>query len=239
MNSFMKTFIATFSFMMSSANATTCRDGWESPSTGRGTCSHHGGIADFQSYIPNFSYHEPSMNTWNLSNRAINSSTIFYSAFLEKTGTETSFGYSCVSQNGKYDGAVIAIRLSGDWKNFKTDLINKANPAFQGNNLEVYLVSGNHKTAIKNWRIIHDIYNNSNHDDVLTLSKAIDHKNIYRHAEGIEWSVSDGDVLLTQNEFNLFKTSDYLIVKSEGRLYKFDLSGSFSIISETHSKCVR
>jgi len=27
------------------ADATTCADGWESPSSGRGTCSHHGGIA--------------------------------------------------------------------------------------------------------------------------------------------------------------------------------------------------
>lgn len=25
---------------------TTCADGWESPSIGQGTCSHHGGIAD-------------------------------------------------------------------------------------------------------------------------------------------------------------------------------------------------
>ena len=35
-----------FFFLFSSfAHATTCADGWESPSTGRGTCSHHGGIA--------------------------------------------------------------------------------------------------------------------------------------------------------------------------------------------------
>ena len=32
--------------------ATPCADGWQSPSTGRGTCSHHGGIDHGSYYIP-------------------------------------------------------------------------------------------------------------------------------------------------------------------------------------------
>ncbi len=38
-------FLLLFLAFISTADATTCADGWESPSTGRGTCSHHGGIA--------------------------------------------------------------------------------------------------------------------------------------------------------------------------------------------------
>ena len=37
-------FFLVLSFLTTIANATPCNDGWESPSTGRGTCSHHGGI---------------------------------------------------------------------------------------------------------------------------------------------------------------------------------------------------
>jgi len=41
----------TLSFLTAFANATPCNDGWESPSSGSGTCSHHGGIA-YNSYYP-------------------------------------------------------------------------------------------------------------------------------------------------------------------------------------------
>lgn len=44
-------FFLALSFLTTIANATPCNDGWESPSTGSGTCSHHGGIA-YNSYDP-------------------------------------------------------------------------------------------------------------------------------------------------------------------------------------------
>jgi len=46
------TLFLTLSFLTAFANATPCADGWESPSTGSGTCSHHGGIAEnLSSYV--------------------------------------------------------------------------------------------------------------------------------------------------------------------------------------------
>lgn len=44
-----------FSLLLASlsiAQATPCNDGWESPSTGSGTCSHHGGVYHGSYYIP-------------------------------------------------------------------------------------------------------------------------------------------------------------------------------------------
>jgi len=38
-------FLLLFLAFISTADATVCADGWVSSSTGRGTCSHHGGIA--------------------------------------------------------------------------------------------------------------------------------------------------------------------------------------------------
>jgi len=41
----LSTLFLTLSFLTTFADATPCNDGWESPSSGSGTCSHHGGIA--------------------------------------------------------------------------------------------------------------------------------------------------------------------------------------------------
>lgn len=40
------------SLLCADSFATPCADGWQSPSTGRGTCSHHGGIDHGSYYIP-------------------------------------------------------------------------------------------------------------------------------------------------------------------------------------------
>ena len=45
----------TLSFLTTFANATPCNDGWESPSSGSGTCSHHGGASS--------SYYRPEYNS--------------------------------------------------------------------------------------------------------------------------------------------------------------------------------
>jgi hypothetical protein len=38
--------IVAFAFFAIRANCTRCRDGWNSSSSGRGTCSWHGGVDD-------------------------------------------------------------------------------------------------------------------------------------------------------------------------------------------------
>ena len=40
-------FLLLFLAFISTVNATVCADGWVSSSTGRGTCSHHGGIKQY------------------------------------------------------------------------------------------------------------------------------------------------------------------------------------------------
>jgi len=44
-------FLLIFMAFVFTADATVCADGWVSSSTGRGTCSHHGGIKQYY-YIP-------------------------------------------------------------------------------------------------------------------------------------------------------------------------------------------
>jgi len=68
-------FFLLLSFLTAFANATTCADGWESPSSGSGTCSHHGGVSAGATVPAGL----PFSSGWNYSTGVTNSGAVYFS----------------------------------------------------------------------------------------------------------------------------------------------------------------
>jgi hypothetical protein len=81
-------FLLLFLAFISTADATVCADGWVSSSTGRGTCSHHGGIASGVVVGLTYDIHKSSHDKTDLTlleSCPINSFNIFYTAALSNS----------------------------------------------------------------------------------------------------------------------------------------------------------
>lgn len=227
------TFFLALSFLTTIANATPCNDGWESPSTGSGTCSHHGGVAGGSpEYYPNYSptYAVPAVKTtatatgWTASEPAINRTGTLVLRFVEKHNDQMIITYMCASEEGKQIGSSILIQPLNKtgWAPIISPFVHSADPANEENNLVVSLATVNSVSRIKSWRV-------ADCEDCLILSKSI------------------GDVVqsdanaehLTSAELQKFKTADYVSVTVNEDTYMISLAGSAAAIATTDAACNR
>lgn len=227
------TFFLALSFLTTIANATPCNDGWESPSSGSGTCSHHGGIAGGSSgYYPNVSptYAAPAVRTtaaatgWTSAAPLVNRDGTLVMRSIDKSNDQMYISYLCASEEGKQIGGSIMIQPLNKtgWAPIISPFVHSADPADEGNNLVVSLVTGNSISKIKSWRV-------SDCEDCLILSKDFeDLAHPGAHAEQ-----------LTSDELQKFKTADYVSVTVNEDTYMISLAGSAAAIAATDAACNR
>ena len=227
------TLFLTLSFLTTFANATPCADGWESPSSGSGTCSHHGGIAGGSSgYYPTYSptYAAPTVKTtaaatgWTAAAPLVNRGGTLVMHSIDKSNDQMRISYLCASEEGKQIGGSIMIQPLNKtgWAPIISSFVHPADPADEGNNLVVSLVTGNSISRIKSWRV-------SDCEDCLILTKNF------------------GDLVkpdanaerLTSDELQKFKTADYVSVTVNEDIYMISLAGSAAAIAATDAACNR
>lgn len=223
------TFFLALSFLATIANATPCNDGWESPSTGSGTCSHHGGIAGGSSgYYPNVSptYAAPAVRTtatatgWTAIAPTAHGADVVLSS-VQKYNDQVYIRYLCVSGEGKHMGSTILIAPMIWWPPIISPFVHSADPADEGNNLVVSLVTGNSISRIKSWKV-------QACESCLMLSKC---------TEDAAYDVSAEH--LTSDELQKFKTADYVSVTVNEDTYTISLAGSAAAIAATDAACNR
>ena len=222
-------FFLALSFLTTIANATPCNDGWESPSTGSGTCSHHGGIAGGSpGYYPNGSptHAAPAVKTtatatgWTAIAPTAHGADVVTSS-VQKYNDQVYIRYMCVSGEGKHMGSTILIAPMIWWPPIISPFVHPADPADEGNNLVVSLVTGNSISRIKSWEV-------QACESCLMLSK---------NTEGIAYGVSAES--LTSAELQKFKTADYVSVTVNEDTYMISLAGSAAAIAATDAACNR
>lgn len=225
--------IIALQLLLSMALATPCNDGWESPSMGSGTCSHHGGIAGGSSgYYPNVSptYAAPAVRTtatatgWTVVAPRANRDGTLVMRSADKSNDQMLIAYVCASEEGKQIGGSIFIQPLNKtgWAPIISPFVHPADPANEGNNLVVSLVTGNSISRIKSWRV-------ADCEDCLILSKDFeDLTHSGAHAEQ-----------LTSAELQKFKTADYVSVTVNEDTYTISLAGSAAAIAATDAACNR
>jgi hypothetical protein len=227
------TLFLTLSFLTAFANATPCNDGWQSSSSGSGTCSHHGGIAGGGSgYYPTYSptYAAPTVRTtadatgWTTLEPSINRTGTLVLRFVEKHNDQMIITYMCASEEGKQIGSSILVQLLNKtgWAPIISPFVHPADPADEGNNLVVSLATVNSVSRIKSWRV-------ADCEDCLILSKNVG-----------DLVQSDANAeRLTNDELQKFKTADYVSVTVNEDTYMISLAGSAAAIAATDATCNR
>jgi hypothetical protein len=100
--------------------------------------------------------------------------------------------------------------------------VHPADPADEGNNLVVSLVTGNSISRIKSWRVV-------DCEDCLILTKNFgDLVRLDVNAES-----------LTSDELQKFKTADFISVTVNDDTYSLSLAGSAAAIAATDATCNR
>jgi len=215
------TFFLTLSFLATIANATPCADGWESSSSGSGTCSHHGGIAGGSSgYYPTYSptYATPSHPApkvdWVISSVELLNFPGVVQRSATKFGEKVGLRYSCLLDSDQtplfLEFSVLIDSATGCWS---SDV---------GKKFSVSVGSGNSAVAIKSWKV-------DCRDDIVLLTKIMSTGEIFK-------SIPDQ---LIAEEVKLFKTADYIRFTVNETAYSLSLAGSAAAIAATDAACNR
>jgi hypothetical protein len=130
--------------LASIALATPCNDGWESSSSGSGTCSHHGGVS-YGGHVP--TTYVPTTYTLTSGDR----SSLSFTDGVNRSGTHRwhsvdsgdfqSIRYSCHVDGDHNIGESILFALPGSWSPEDTKITN----------LSVNIVANNKIIPIKYW----------------------------------------------------------------------------------------
>ena len=225
--------IIALQLLLSMALATPCADGWQSSSSGSGTCSHHGGIAGGSSgYYPNVSptYAAPAARTtaaatgWTSAAPLVNRDGTLVMRSIEKSSDQMVITYTCASEEGKQIGGSIMIQPLNKtgWAPIISPFVHPADPADEGNNLVVSLATGNSISRIKSWRVV-------DCEDCLLLTKGFG--DLVRPDVNAEQ--------LTNDELQKFKTADFISVTVNDGIYTISLAGSAAAIAATDAACTR
>ena len=121
--------LSTLLFLASAFAGSLCNDGWVSPSTGPGTCSHHGGVAGGGSYYippsiprasPTSTYRPPppadELGAWTRESGVTNSGMPFFSTDRQYTDFSpslkvSSFSYACYKPDTLPVGEIVILAL--------------------------------------------------------------------------------------------------------------------------------
>jgi hypothetical protein len=222
--------IIALQLLLSVALATPCSDGWESSSSGSGTCSHHGGIAGGNSgYYP--TYVEPTARTtvaptgWTVMEPSINQAGTLVVRGVMKTNDKMSITYNCFSNGEKQVGSSIGIfptSDTGSWAPITSSFVAPADPELDGNNLVISLATGNSISRVKSWRV-------GECKDCLYLSKSF----------GDLVSSDVNAEYLTSDELQKFKTASYISVTVNEDVFTISLAGSAAAIASADAACNR
>ena len=222
----LSTLFLTLSFLTTFANATTCNDGWESPSSGRGTCSHHGGIAGGSiGYYPAYSPNEPAPTTpipvtqarlpsippdttapalrlpkWpyekSVNTKGRVTHTLYSPDAAKRSGVWGMMSYRCIYFEADRYEEMITILLPSN-----IDYIGKESRIASVDDdsvVRVYAVKGNMSKFLPSWAAI------SNTDGELLLRKGTD---------GIAFnSRLDDELFLTQGDLQTIEQSEHIYV---------------------------
>jgi hypothetical protein len=131
--------------LASIALATPCNDGWESSSSGSGTCSHHGGVS-YGGYVPTAyvppSYTTPSVDRNTLSfTDGVNAAGTHRWYSVEGRGLPPDISYTCYVDVDHNIGESIMLTDLGSWSPEDTKLVS----------LTVKMVDDNKILPIKYW----------------------------------------------------------------------------------------
>jgi len=153
--------IITLQLLLSMALATPCADGWQSSSSGSGTCSHHGGIVGgssgyYPTYIPTYSAptEKEKSQTW-ITDSGINKAqthTWHSTMISDDNGMFLSYTLYCgESEDGtsRSIGGLLQILVPvglGERSSFTSSVEGK-------NEVPVSFISGNRITTIQSWSV--------------------------------------------------------------------------------------
>jgi hypothetical protein len=169
--------IIAFQLLLSMALATPCADGWQSSSSGSGTCSHHGGIAGgssgyYPTYSPTYSAPKEKLQTWTTKSGINKAQThTWHSTTIQDDDLYISGGhvfwpmelsytlYCGESEDGtsKSIGGLLTISvpvgLEAACQSVGTPCSTFTTSAEDGNEIPVSFVSGNRITTIQSWSV--------------------------------------------------------------------------------------
>jgi len=157
----LNTLLLTLSFLTTFADATPCNDGWESPSSGSGTCSHHGGIAGgsigyYPTYNPANSAPTPAPVTqapWKSEKLVSAKGNVIHRLYRDTLNTDGQFAtmrYACITYEvGQYEESLSlgvapptgGYKLTDSWIESVDD----------NSSVHVYAVKGNVSTLLPSW----------------------------------------------------------------------------------------
>ena len=157
----LSTLFLVLSFLTTFANATPCNDGWESPSSGSGTCSHHGGIAGgstgyYPTHSPANSAPTPAPVTqapWKSEKLVITKGNVMHFLSRDTLDADRQFAtmsYACTSyEAGQYEES-LALGVAPPTGGYKlTD--SWIESVDDNSSVHVYAVKGNVSTLLPSW----------------------------------------------------------------------------------------
>lgn len=231
--------IIALQLLLSMALATPCADGWQSSSSGSGTCSHHGGIAGgssryYPTYSPTYSAPKEKLQTWRTSKGINNAQThIWHSTSISDVvdyGMWMSYTLYCgESEDGTSQsiGGLLQIYVPaglGETSPFTSSVEDE-------NEVPVSFVFGNRITTIQSWSVASGEARAGGGHTV--LQKPIG-QNYQFNRQGQEPPKS-----FSVSELHSIGFADYVVVNIAGINYSLGIAGFYSQMKNVSDACNR